>query len=165
MAKIMGAKPYAAALLIVWLALPGCAGLKRLAPPGVIKYENLAGDDPPSPAIKERIAARQNAGAGGFPNLAETPSKKPDGVPKSAREKEMEELLAARDALARAVANDQAASAVEREKGVLMPGDEKSGEQSLDAAQKALADAVAKDDAAARRERGLPPLRPKDELQ
>lgn len=165
MAIFMGAKPYAAALVIGCLALSGCAGLKRLAPPGVLKYEELAGDQPPSPIIKERIAASKDLGTGGFPNLVETPSKKPEGIPKATRERESAELLAARDALNAAVAEDRAAAASEREQGVLLPGDEKSGEKSLDAAQEALADAVAKDEAAARRERGLPPRRPQDELQ
>jgi hypothetical protein len=165
MAKIMGAKPYAAALMIVSIALSGCAGLKRLAPPGVIKYENLEGDQPPSPLIKERIAARRDAGTGSFPNIGATPSKKPAGVPKKVREQQTADLIAARDALNAAVAADRTSAASEREGGVLLPGDEQSGERPLDAAQEALAEAIAKDEAAARRERGLKPREPQDKPQ
>jgi hypothetical protein len=162
----MGAKQYAAAILIVWLALPGCAGLKRLAPPGVIKYEELAGDQPPSPVIKERIAARQaEVGTGGYPNLSATPSEKPAGIPKAQREAAAAEIRAVGAALDDAVAEDRAAAVTERERGVLFPGDEKSGERDLTAAQEALADAIARDEERARRERGLPPRRPADDIQ
>jgi hypothetical protein len=81
------------------------------------------------------------------------------------REQQTADLIAARDALNAAVAADRTSAASEREGGVLLPGDEQSGERPLDAAQEALAEAIAKDEAAARRERGLKPREPQDKPQ
>ena len=57
-------------------AVTGCESgdLARFAPPGIVKYEDLAGDQPVNPDVAQRIEERRaEKGAGKFPRLAETP--------------------------------------------------------------------------------------------
>lgn len=140
----MGAKAYI--FMIAALAVAGCAsgGLKRFAPPGIVKYEDLAKDQPPNPAIVQRIDEQKDEPGGGFPNLSEQPTKLPEGIAKRERDAMIADLLVQRDALNIAVEEDRVLADGERQ-------------QALEADRDALGDAVAKDDAAARRERGLPP--------
>lgn len=139
----MGAKAYI--LVIALLAAAGCAGgFKRLAPPGIVKYEELAKDQPPSPVIVERIEARKDEPGGGFPNLSKQPTKLPEGIAKPERDAMIGDLLAERDALNAAMETDRAAAGAERL-------------ETIETQRDALSEAVSEDDAAARRERGLPP--------
>ncbi len=138
----MGAKAYLVAFAA--LALVGCSGgLKRFAPPGIVKYEELAKDQPMNPAIADRIEQNREAKGGGFPVLADQPTKVPQGIARPEREAMTEVLLTDRDALNVAVAEDRVLANAERESSLVDLRD------TLDAA-------VAKDDEAARRERGLP---------
>lgn len=145
----MGAKAYI--LVLAALAAAGCAAeLKRFAPPGIVKYEELAKDQPPNPAIVARIEESRNEPGGGFPKLAEQPTALPQGIAKPERAAMTEALLVDRDALDAAVAEDRALAEGERDASLVEMRD-------------ALGEAVAKDDAAARRERGLPPRKMEDE--
>ncbi|MBB5518703.1 hypothetical protein [Amphiplicatus metriothermophilus] len=161
----MGAKRKLARFLILGasaagaLALPGCAGFERLLPPGFVKYEDLAGDEPPDPRIQERIAERRKEEGRAFPNLSQAPQTRPEPTPEAEREALAAELRAARDALAAAVAHDRELAAEERSERILLPGGE-NGPLPLDEAGRALQDTVAGDEAIARRERGLPPKPP-----
>lgn len=139
----MGAKLYV--LAIAALAATSCSGgLKRFAPPGIVKYEELAKDEPMDAAIVARIDAQRQEKGGGFPALAKQPTVVPQGIAKPERNAMTEALLAERDALNAGIAEDQALAAAERE-------------ETLEALRDALGEAVVKDDAAARRERGLAP--------
>ncbi len=139
----MGAKLYLLGLAVLCLA--GCSGgLQRFAPPGIVKYEDLAKDQPVNPAIAERIETHKAADQDGFPILAEQPTKTPDGIAKPERSAMEAVLLGQRDQLNAAVDADRALAAAERETGLIEVRDD-------------LSEAVAKDDAAARRERGLAP--------
>lgn len=139
----MGAKAYL--VVILALAATGCSGgLKRFAPPGIVKYEDLAKDQPPNPVIVERIEAQKAEPGGGFPALSEQPTKLPEGIAKPERDAMVADLLAQRDIVNAAVASDRELAATERADSLETMRDELSG-------------AVAEDDAAARRERGLPP--------
>ncbi len=131
-------------LALAALAATGCSGgLKRFAPPGIVKYEELAKDQPVNPAIEKRVAERAEEGGGGFPNLSEQPLTTPEGIAKPERAAMEEALLAERDVLDAAVAADRELAAAERD-------------AALEEARDALSEAVAKEDALARRERGLP---------
>lgn len=146
----MGAKTYI--LAAVAIAAPACSdGLKRFAPPGIVKYEELEKGEPPNPAIVQRINAHEEAPGGGFPNLAEQPSTLPEGIAGPERAAMEASLIAERDALNVAIAAERAAAASERER-------------PLETERDALSEALAKDDAAARRERGLPPRDQEREL-
>jgi hypothetical protein len=139
----MGAKAYI--LVLATLVVAGCAdGLKRFAPPGIVKYEELAKDQPANPAIVARIEESRAAPGGGFPKLSEQPTALPHGIAKPERAAMSEMLLVDREALNAAVLEDRALADEEREASLVEMRD-------------ALGAAVAKDDAAARRERGLPP--------
>jgi hypothetical protein len=140
-------------LVLGAFALSGCAdGLKRFAPPGIVKYEELAGEEPMDPAIVERIEASKDREGGGFPRLAEQPTIAPEGIAKPERTVMEAQLVAARDALNTAVTEDRTLAIDERSAPLLESRD-------------ALAEAVAKDDAAARRERGLPPRQEINEVE
>lgn len=131
------------------LLLGGCAGgLKQLAPPGILKYEDLAKGEPIDPQIKARIDARQADTAGGYPVLAEQPDYLPEGIAKPERDAMAENLIEERDALNQAVADDRILASMERD------GD-------LAAERNALGEKVLKDDAAAKAERrqGVTPIK------
>lgn len=152
----MGAKHYAARCAALGLAAlacaPGCSGLKRLAPPGILKYEDLERGQPPNPVIQERIATRRASVDQRFPNLSEQPSKRPEEMTEAERQATSAALAGARDALAEAVAQDRAASDSERS-------------ATLDEAAAALAVEVEREGEAARRERSRPMPRPQNEDQ
>jgi hypothetical protein len=134
----------ATVLALAALAAAGCSGgLKRFAPPGIVKYEELAKDQPINPAIAARIEDYQDERAGGFPNLSEQPQKTPEGIAAPERGAMETALIAERDALNDAINADKELAAAERG-------------ASIEAARDALEEALAKDDALARRERGLP---------
>lgn len=109
-----------AALFLAGLAaatlLPGCArlGLARFAPPGTIKYEDLAKGEPIDPAIAARIEAVKAERDPAYPDLSEQPQTRPEGMPEIEREEAIEALQRRRDALAAAIAADRAAAAAER---------------------------------------------------
>ena len=134
-----------AALTATGLMLGGCSGgLKQLAPPGILKYEDLAKGEPVDPQIKARIDAQeQNDDAKVYPVLAEQPDFLPEGIAKPEREAMAENLIEERNALNDAVAEDRIAASSERD------GD-------LSAERSALGEKVQKDDAAAKAERKQP---------
>ncbi|MFQ5562865.1 MAG: hypothetical protein ACE5FO_04785 [Parvularculaceae bacterium] len=143
-------------------AVSGCSSLKRFAPPGFVKYEDRAGDQPMSPIIKERIKTRKKSGEMRFPKLSETPSKAPEPAPAGAREADLEALVKAGETLNARVAADRAASHHEREEGVTLPGEEDAGARPLDETRDALSAAVEESTSAARRERAEPMPAPDD---
>lgn len=138
------------------LAAAGCTQLElaRFAPPGIIKYEDLAGDQPANPAIQERIAERKQEGDTRFPVLSETPgeSDRPELPPEAERNAQLEELSAQRDALRVAVEADREAAESEKTEAALLP------EQ-----RDALKEQTERDAEAVRREQNnLEPLEPLD---
>lgn len=109
------ARAKAVLLALAAFAAAGCAGaFKRLAPPGIVKYEELAGDQPVNPAIAEAVAEHQAADADGFPNLSEQPTKVPEGIARPERAAMEKALLESRNSLNEAVAEDKAEAAAER---------------------------------------------------
>ena len=135
-----------AALTATGLMLGGCSGgLKQLAPPGILKYEDLAKGEPVDPQIKARIDAHQADESSIYPVLAEQPDFLPEGIAKPEREAMAENLIEQRNALNDAVAEDRIAASSERD------GD-------LSAERSALGEKVQKDDAAAKAERKQPVL-------
>jgi hypothetical protein len=126
--------------------------LKRLAPPGIVKYEDRAKGLAVNPAIEARIEERRQEGGGGFPNLSQQPSKTPEGIAEPERAAIQTDLLALRDQLNEAVVIDRIAAEQERD-------------ATLEDVRDALGQAVLKDTAAARRERGLPPRKPDTEQE
>ncbi|MEM9706383.1 MAG: hypothetical protein AAF850_09950 [Pseudomonadota bacterium] len=90
-----------------------CETAKKLAPPGFIRYENIAGDTPVNPQIAEQIAQRDENKDSKFPTLAEAPSEKPIGDDLETRAAEIERLLTIRALIEAAAAQDQTAYARE----------------------------------------------------
>lgn len=92
------------------------ADLVRLAPPGIIKYEEIANQKPPNQAIADEVASRKQNEPASFPRLAETPGEddRPDKRPTTEIEAEIAELASARDNLLADVAEDQAAAEAEQ---------------------------------------------------
>ncbi len=99
---------FTAALLVV-----GCSGVqwRRLAPPGILKYEELASKKPPNPVIEEQIAQRKDGEKTHFPNLSQAPSQSDLPAERSQGEitADIDALAAAREVLAVEVADDRAA--------------------------------------------------------
>lgn len=112
----MGAKRNAGICAAAAFAASGCADLNlgRFAPPGVVKYEDIAGDQPPSEEIQSRIAERKAAGEAKTPRLSEQPQLRPDAMPVAERNTIVGALHEQRDALNDAVVDDRFAAADER---------------------------------------------------
>jgi len=121
----------------------GCAGIERFAPPGIVKYEDLAKGQPMNEQIKARVAGA-DAGKSAFPNLSKTPQAAPETLPADEQTELKAILKEARSTLNNAATADRAAI------------DEDDGGQGLIAARDALKVLVEADDARARDERGLP---------
>ena len=89
--------------LIVVASLGACSSidLKTLAPPGIIKYEQIADEKPANPAIVEEIENYKATEERTFPNLAEEPVAGHSlGQAREMRDDMIrDELIAARDAL------------------------------------------------------------------
>lgn len=112
-----GAAFVAAAAL---LGVQGCESgdLARFAPPGIIKYEEIASEKPPNPEVVKRVAERRAAvGGGEFPILSQTPgpNARPEKRAAAELEAEMAALTSARDDLSSAVDADWAAAEAELE--------------------------------------------------
>lgn len=90
-------------LTVVAFSAAGCAELQlaRFAPPGVVKYEDIAGEKDPNPTIVEVIEAQKETSTRDYPKLAETPSEqdRPEKRPLEEVDAEINELATARDAL------------------------------------------------------------------
>jgi len=160
----VGAKPYAIASVIL-LLVGGCADLRlgRFAPPGLVKYEDIAGDQPPNPEIVSRIEARKAAGESRTPNLSEQPQKAPAKTPKQVRVELASTLRAERDEVNAEVAADRAAADAEREALIRLSGSK--GGMKLEETAGALSSAIERDEREARKERGLPASKPDQDHQ
>lgn len=92
-------------------ATSGCSqgALTRFAPPGIIKYEDIASEKPANPAISAVIKERKDAGDADFPLIAETPgaSARPAKPEQAAIDAQVSELTRARDGLNAAVEHDR----------------------------------------------------------
>lgn len=95
-------------LAVAAFSAAGCAELQlsRFAPPGVVKYEDIASEKEPNPAIVEAIESQKETSTRDYPRLAETPSEK-DRPKKRALaqvDAEIDSLATARDDLNESVA-------------------------------------------------------------
>ena len=81
--------------------LPGCStlDLKRFAPPGLIKYENIADEAPVNPNIDETIARHRQNGDARYPSLGDGPSTRPEKLSAQEQAAQMDALRLARDAV------------------------------------------------------------------
>lgn len=157
MAMPAGAKRYSVAVLGALAVLAsGCAGIERFAPPGIVKYEDLSGDQPQNPEILARVVERKAERQPTFPNLSDAPQAPPVPLAPDEQDALKAELVVRRDALAADVEADAAKSAADREALVVLPG-AGSTAIGLEAARDALAEKAEADDARARAERGLAP--------
>lgn len=113
----------ASAALSAVLLIQGCANssLARFAPPGFVKYEDIAGEKPPNPVIQESVRNYQQETRGEFPVLSETPSagQPPERPPDAQRDAALQGLVEQRDVFAAELEADRAAAdadLLEREK-------------------------------------------------
>lgn len=129
--------------------MTGCGNfqLVRLAPPGILKYEEIASQKPPNPAIEAEIAARNGNAKARFPILAQTPAAGPAPKPasKAAARAHGAALQSARDSIDRELARHRAAEQAER-----------GGREKLAKERASLAEQINRDEIVARRERAAP---------
>ena len=137
----------AASGLALLFLTAGCSGnsfLARFAPPGVVKYEDIAGEKPPNPAIEETVRDYREDPRSRFPVLSRTPTagpapERPDGARRDALKAE---LIESRDRLAAEVSGDEAA----------VEADQARADAIVDRGAR-FNDQLERDDAAARAER------------
>ncbi len=127
------------------LATQGCANsdLIRFAPPGIVKYEDIASQKPQNPAVAERISERRaEKGAGQFPDLSKEPGRdeRPKSLPSEQVDAEIDALVDLREGLDEEVGADREAADAE------LAGD-------LQAEREALKARVERDSTDASRER------------
>lgn len=100
------------------LLLQGCSNstLARFAPPGLVKYEDIASKKPPNPAIEQTVRDYREDTKSRFPVLSETPTAEPaPQIPTGAvRDATKADLIEGRDELAKALEQDQAAIDADR---------------------------------------------------
>lgn len=116
-----------AVLIAILLLLAGCSSFdfRRLAPPGILKYERIADEKAPNPAIQEQIDAYRQSGNAVFPKIGETAAATQTvSRPNVAQaEEEITELESARRSLEDAVADDRAAAELDRETQPVLSGE------------------------------------------
>lgn len=108
-----------AALIFLTAGCSGSSFLARFAPPGLVKYEDIAGEKPPNPAIEETVRNYREDTRARFPVLSRTPTAGPaPEIPDGARRDALKaELIEGREKLAEEVSGDQAAVAAEEAQG------------------------------------------------
>lgn len=103
----------------------GCSSLElaRFAPPGFVKYEDIASEKPPNPAIQEVVDARKATPDKKYPKLAETPSPqdRPKKRPLAQVNAEIDDLAAARDSLNDEVARSRELAEAETADAIALP--------------------------------------------
>lgn len=118
------------------LLIQGCSNsfLARFAPPGIVKYEDIAGDKPPNPVIEETIREYRADTKAKFPILSQTPTAGPaPAKPNSnVRDATMTELVESREKLAQELQNDEAAIEADRKEVDALPGKGEALAEKLD---------------------------------
>ncbi|MEQ1930896.1 MAG: hypothetical protein ABL957_10235 [Parvularculaceae bacterium] len=150
---------FVAALALTPALAPACAGLERFAPPGIVKYEDLAGDKPQNEQITARAAEIRGSSEAEFPNLSAAPQAPPETLDPAVQASLETDLAGARETLNASVAVDRTDVAAGEAAAIALPG-VIDAPAPLAAVRDALNAAVADDDAAARAGRGLPPRTP-----
>ena len=114
------------------VALSACSAsdLKRFAPPGIVKYEEIAAEAPPNPTIQSEIDRRRDEGDAAFPVLSEMPSEadRPERRASADIDAQTKELKTAGGELTDSAASDRASieefnlerEALERDRDELM---------------------------------------------
>ena len=112
---------YRVVILAFFAVASGCSStdLRRLAPPGIIKYEKIAEKKEPNPAITEEISDYQTNTKAKFPKLGRTPAGRRDrNIPGNRSDGAVSDvttsLVDQRDKLLEAVGEDEAAAHAER---------------------------------------------------
>ena len=115
-----GVKPAIFGILMGAAALTasGCSEtqLSRFAPPGIVKYEDIASEKPPNPAIDAKIKERSANSNAVYPVISQTPgqSDRPEKPAPDFVEAEISELVAVRDAMNAQIEADRAAAAADQ---------------------------------------------------
>lgn len=143
-------------LSTAFLAGTGCSSLElaRFAPPGVVKYEDIASEKEPNPAILEIVEAQSEAADKGYPDLSQAPSKKDRPKKRSIRwvDDQINKLEDTRDTVNADVDADRAQAETETEDAILLPEQRDARDELLD-----------RDEATARAERRDPMPVPNDQ--
>ena len=100
---------------VALIAIGGCANAKRFLPPGFVKYEDLAKDQPVSTEIQEAVETYATAEDARYPRLREQPSATPNKPSQKNLAAETERLLRAREELSAQIDNDRKLADAERE--------------------------------------------------
>ena len=108
-----------AALILLTAGCSSSSFLARFAPPGVVKYEDIASEKPPNPAIEATVRDYREDTRARFPVLSRTPTAgPPPQIPDGARRDALKaELIDGREKLADEVSGDQAAIDAEQAQG------------------------------------------------
>ena len=110
----MRAKEYL--LIFCLLTAISCTNAKRFLPPGFVKYEDLAKDQPVSEELREDIEAQETRKGRKFPRLSAQPDAAPSDVPDAVvRAGRSAELEMERTAILEAIEEDRARALAERE--------------------------------------------------
>ena len=138
-----------------FLAGTGCSSLElaRFAPPGVVKYEDIASEKAPNAAIQEVVNASTQASDADYPDLSQTPSAKDRPRKRNSAwiENQIVQLGESRDTLNEAVDAERAQAEAETEDAILFPEQRDARDEMLDS-----------DEATARAERRIPMPVPTD---
>ncbi|MEO0399470.1 MAG: hypothetical protein AAF224_08640 [Pseudomonadota bacterium] len=101
-------------LIFITFVAVGCGGAKRFLPPGFVKYEDLAKDQPVHPDIEKAIEENRRQAAKRFPKVSDQPSDVPKADDDAVRTRRSQSLTEKRDALNAAIDADRRAAKAER---------------------------------------------------
>jgi len=118
-------RSHAFLLSLTAFSAAGCSSLElaRFAPPGIIKYEDIASKKSPNAAMQDIVEKRRIEGEEKFPILSDMPSR--DDLspvsPPEIRKADIKSLEDARDELAAAVKKSREQSQADRTEVSLLP--------------------------------------------
>ena len=121
------------------LLLSACAtkNLRRFAPPGIIKYEDLAKGEAIDPAIASRAKQVREKKDKSFPKLSEQASVAPKGINAPTRAKMKENLESERQLAASGIEEARSAAALERQQSIT--DQRERAEQAIEEGAQAIA--------------------------
>lgn len=104
------------ALIVVLtsLILVGCGNAKRFLPPGFVKFEDIAKDQPVHPDLEQVIDDAENTKTKRFPRFGDQPSEAPEGLTEFERTLRFSVIESKRDGLKEDVKKDREAAESER---------------------------------------------------
>ncbi|MEM6414811.1 MAG: hypothetical protein AAF720_09165 [Pseudomonadota bacterium] len=101
-------------LVLGTLVVAGCSGAKRFLPPGFVKFEDIAKDQPVHPDLEKAIAEAEEKKTENFPLFRDQPNEPPERDGANIVARHLIDIAGKRDTLQELIKSDRTAASAER---------------------------------------------------